>query len=40
MLVTMEELVKKLADKSEFKGVSSADPFCGLWDTKLWRDRK
>lgn len=40
MLVTMEELVKKLAGESEFKGVSSVDPFCGLWDTKLWRDRK
>lgn len=40
MLVTMEELVKKLAGESEFQGVSSVDPFCGLWDTKLWRDRK
>lgn len=29
MLVTMEELVKKLADKSEFKGVGSVDLFCG-----------
>lgn len=37
MLVTMEELVKKLAGESEFKGQSSVDEFCGLWDTKLWR---
>lgn len=40
MLVTMEELVKKLAGESEFQGVSSVDPFCGLWDTKLWRGAK
>lgn len=30
----------KLAGESEFQGASSVDPFCGLWDTKLWRDRK
>lgn len=39
MLVTMEELVKKLAGESEFQGVSSVDAFCGLWDTKLWKDK-
>lgn len=38
MLVTMEELVKKLTGQSEFKGQSSVDEFCGLWDTKLWRE--
>ncbi|XJS10042.1 glycoside hydrolase family 3 protein [Aerococcaceae bacterium WGS1372] len=40
MLVTMEELVKKLAGESEFKGVSPVDAFCGLWDTKLWHGAK
>lgn len=38
MLVTMEELVKKLAGESEFKGSSSVDEYCGKWDTKLWRE--
>lgn len=37
MFVTMEELVKKLIGQSEFKGESSVDELCGLWDTKVWR---
>ncbi|GEK88465.1 beta-N-acetylhexosaminidase [Alkalibacterium putridalgicola] len=37
MEVTMEELVKKLAGETEFKGVSSVDAYCGLFDTKVWR---
>ncbi|ETJ35418.1 hypothetical protein Q604_UNBC10197G0003, partial [human gut metagenome] len=25
----------KIMGKSEFKGVSSVDAFCGAWDTRL-----
>lgn len=31
---TMECLVDKLVGRSEFKGVSPVDPFCGKWDAK------
>lgn len=31
----VEEIVKKLVGKSEFKGKSPVDAFCGLWDTRL-----
>lgn len=31
----VEAVVKKLMGKSEFKGKSPVDPFCGKWDTKL-----
>lgn len=32
---TLEEIVRKLTGKSEFKGISPSDPFCGRWDTRL-----
>jgi beta-N-acetylhexosaminidase len=32
---TIEALLEKLAGKSEFKGKSPVDPFCGRWDTRL-----
>lgn len=32
---TLGLLVDKLAGRSEFKGKSPIDPFCGKWDTKL-----
>ncbi len=38
MEVTMEELAKKLAGESEFTGVSPVDAFCGLPDTRIWRE--
>lgn len=31
----LDELIKKLTGKSEFKGISPVDAFCGKWDTKL-----
>ena len=31
---TMPLLVEKLMGRSEFKGVSPVDPFCGKWDTR------
>lgn len=31
----VEALVDKLLGKSEFKGISPVDPFCGLWDAGL-----
>ena len=31
----VHEIVKKLVGKSEFKGTSPVDAFCGLWDTRL-----
>lgn len=31
----VREVVKKLVGKSEFKGKSPVDAFCGLWDTRL-----
>lgn len=31
---TMTLLVEKLMGRSEFKGVSPVDPFCGKWDTR------
>lgn len=33
--VTLEVLVEKLTDKSEFKGVSPVDAYCGLLDTRI-----
>ena len=32
---TMRQTVAKLMGKSEFKGVSPVDAFCGMWDTRL-----
>ncbi|MDU2241056.1 MAG: glycoside hydrolase family 3 N-terminal domain-containing protein [Paenibacillus sp.] len=32
---TLPLLVRKLAGRSEFKGKSPVDPFCGKWDTRL-----
>lgn len=32
---TLELLVDKLFGRSEFKGSSPVDPFCGKWDTRL-----
>ena len=32
---TIEALVQKLVGKSEFKGVSPVDAFCGLFDTRI-----
>ncbi|CAM2838504.1 putative beta-N-acetylglucosaminidase/beta-glucosidase [Streptococcus acidominimus] len=37
---TIASLVKKLAGESEFTGVSSVDPYCGLIDTHIWRSHK
>ena len=31
----LDSLVQKLTGKSEFKGVSPVDAFCGKWDTHL-----
>jgi beta-N-acetylhexosaminidase len=31
----LEALIEKLMGKSEFKGISPVDAFCGVWDTKL-----
>jgi len=31
----IRQTVKKLVGKSEFKGVSPVDAFCGMWDTRL-----
>ncbi len=31
----LDALVDKLMGKSEFKGVSPVDAFCGMWDTRL-----
>ena len=31
----LEALMDKLCGRSEFKGVSPVDAFCGMWDTKL-----
>lgn len=33
--VTIEQTIDKLMGRSEFKGVSPVDPFCGLPDTRL-----
>ncbi len=33
--VTMQLLVEKLLGKSEFKGVSPVDAFCGFIDTRI-----
>lgn len=32
---TIESVVDKLMGRSEFKGISPVDPFCGKWDTRL-----
>ena len=32
---TIRQTVQKLMGKSEFKGVSPVDAFCGMWDTRL-----
>jgi len=31
----LEALIDKLSGRSEFKGVSPVDVFCGMWDTRL-----
>ncbi len=31
----LDVIVEKLVGRSEFKGVSPVDPFCGKWDTRL-----
>ncbi|OON99711.1 MAG: glycosyl hydrolase family 3 [Epulopiscium sp. Nele67-Bin004] len=31
----LKQTVEKIMGKSEFKGVSPVDAFCGMWDTKL-----
>lgn len=31
----VQAVVEKLVGKSEFKGISPVDAFCGLWDTRL-----
>jgi beta-N-acetylhexosaminidase len=33
--IVLEELVDKLMGRSEFKGTSPVDAFCGMWDTRL-----
>ena len=33
--IVLDSLVDKLLGKSEFKGVSPVDAFCGKWDTRL-----
>lgn len=33
--VVLDALIEKLAGRSEFKGVSPVDAFCGMWDTHL-----
>ena len=38
--VTFTALVDKMLGRSEFKGVSSVDAFCGLGDTKYGIDMK
>ena len=32
---TRKAVVEKLMGRSEFKGVSPVDPFCGMWDLPL-----
>ncbi|MGL6198425.1 MAG: glycoside hydrolase family 3 protein [Lachnospiraceae bacterium] len=32
---TREAVIEKMLGRSEFKGVSPVDPFCGMWDTAL-----
>ena len=31
----IEAIVEKIMGRSEFRGISPVDPFCGLWDTRL-----
>ncbi len=31
----LDEVLEKIMGRSEFKGVSPCDPFCGRWDTRL-----
>jgi len=33
--VVLQALVDKLVGRSEFKGKSPVDAFCGMWDTRL-----
>jgi len=33
--IILDALVDKLTGRSEFRGISPIDPFCGLWDAKL-----
>lgn len=33
--ITIDALIEKMLGKSEFKGKSPVDPFCGKWDTRL-----
>jgi beta-N-acetylhexosaminidase len=32
---SIDSVIEKLMGRSEFKGVSPVDPFCGKWDTRL-----
>ena len=32
----IDALIEKLMGRSEFKGKSPADVFCGKWDTRLY----
>ena len=32
---TLDAIVDKLLGRSEFKGISPVDAFCGKWDTHL-----
>lgn len=36
---TIKSLVEKISGESEFIGVSSVDPYCGLIDTNIWHSR-
>ena len=31
----IHQVIQKIMGKSEFKGISSVDAFCGAWDTRL-----
>ena len=31
----LDALIEKLMGRSEFKGISPIDPYCGKWDTRL-----
>ncbi len=33
--IVLNQLIKKLLGRSEFKGHSPVDPFCGFWDARL-----
>ena len=33
--VSLDLVIEKIMGKSEFKGVSPVDAFCGAWDTRF-----